>query len=124
LGNRSRSSPISASSSPAVTRPTAGKLEEIVASVLAEELVDTSVELTKLDVEQLKLVGEPDRGEAVTVDAAGRTGEQVGAEPLEERLDRNPSRVADAIDAGIRIVDRATGKVLEGIETFRVTGSF
>ena len=30
----------------------------------------------------------------------------------------------DEIYAGIRIVDRATGKVLEGIETFRVTGNF
>ena len=30
----------------------------------------------------------------------------------------------DEIYAGIRIVDRATGKVLEGIETFRVTANF
>ena len=30
----------------------------------------------------------------------------------------------DEIYAGIRVVDRATGKVLEGIETYRVTGNF
>jgi hypothetical protein len=35
-----------------------------------------------------------------------------------------PDWGTDEIYAGIRIVDRATGKVLEGIETFRVTGNF
>lgn len=30
----------------------------------------------------------------------------------------------DEIYAGIRIVDKATGKVLEGIETFRVNGNY